>query len=178
MRCFIAIDLPEEVKNELKRLQSEIRSSTASDLKASFTKDQHLTLKFLGEITPQKAELAKKSLGTCSAKKFTVALDKIGVFPGESYIRVVWVGISPEDEVMKLQKEIDEALQKEFKKEKQFKPHLTLARVKYVVDKKRFLQQLRQIKVKKIKFAVNGFKLIRSTLTGKGPVYDELQIYN
>ena len=174
MRCFIAIELPEEVTNELKRLQSEINSSEA---KLSFAKDAHITLKFLGELTPQKVEYVKKSLASCKFRKFSVTLDRIGVFPGENYIRVVWVGVIPEKDVMELQKEIDEALQKDFKKEKQFRAHATLARVKYVSDKEKFLELLKNTKVNKIKFTVEEFKLKRSTLTGAGPVYDDLAVY-
>ena len=176
MRCFVAIELPEEVKSELKRLQEQIKNS-GSDARLSFAKDAHLTLKFLGELTPQKVEFVKKSLANCKFRKFSVTLDRIGVFPGENYIRVVWVGVSPEKDVMELQKEVDEALQKDFKKEKNFKAHLTLARVKYVSDKEKFLQLLKNTEIKKIKFVVDEFKLKRSTLTEEGPVYDDLAVY-
>lgn len=177
MRCFVAIDLPEEVKSELKKLQLEIRKS-CSDVKASFTKDFHITLKFLGEITPQKAEAVKKSFGSCRLKKINATLDGIGVFPSESYVRVVWAGVEPEDEILKLQKRVDEALQADFKKEKEFKAHITLARVKYVGNKEKFLKILKEMKVKKIKFEAGEFKLKHSTLGGsKGPVYEDLAVY-
>jgi len=178
MRCFVAIELPEEVKKELQRLQLEIKNRGSNDLKASFNKTYHLTLKFLGELTPEKIEYVEKSLSSCKFKKFSLTLDNTGVFPSESYVRVVWVGVKPEDDVKNLQKDIDEALQKDFKKEKQFKSHLTLARVKYVKDKEEFLQLLQQIKINKIKFAVNEFKLMRSTLTAEGHVYDEVEVYS
>ena len=42
--------------------------------------------------------------------KFTVFLDKIGVFPSENYIRVVWIGLKPEEEILNLHKNIDENL--------------------------------------------------------------------
>ncbi|MBI2664906.1 RNA 2',3'-cyclic phosphodiesterase [Candidatus Woesearchaeota archaeon] len=175
MRCFIAIELPEEVREELNRLQLEINGT--GSVKASFNKSHHLTLKFLGEITPEKADIVKNKLRICGVKKFAVELDSFGVFPNESRVRVLWVGVTPENEIAELQKEIDEALQQDFPKEKQFKAHLTLARVKYAADKKNFLQQLRKIKIKKIKFEISGFKLMRSTLTAEGPVHDELAAF-
>ncbi len=176
MRCFVAIDLPEEVKNELRRLQQQIIKSCGSDLRASFTKDFHITLKFLGELTPPKADEVKKKLSSCRFKKISAALDGIGVFPSESRIRVVWAGVQPEKEILKLQKEVDEALQADFKKEKDFKAHITLARVKYVKDKEKFLKMLKGIEVKKIRFEAGEFKLKRSILGGsKGPVYEDLQ---
>ncbi len=175
MRCFVAVDLPEEVKDELRRLQQKIRE--CSDLRASFTKDFHITLKFLGELTPPKAEEVKKKLSICRFKKSAAKLDSTGVFPNESRIRVVWAGIEPEDEILKLQKEVDEALQANFAKEKDFKAHITLARVKYIGDKKAFLQLLKNTAVEKIRFEVNGFKLKRSILTAEGPVYEDLEAY-
>ena len=176
MRCFVAIDMTEEVKNELKKLQLQIRNNSGSS-KISFTKDFHLTLKFLGELTPQKAEFVKKRLGSCKFRKFETALGDTGFFSSKGYIRVVWAGISPEEEALKLQREVDEALQGYFPKEKGFNAHLTLARVKYVSDKDRFLQLLKKLKAEKIRFAVNDFKLKMSTLTKEGPVYDDLAVY-
>lgn len=178
MRCFVAIDLPEEVKNELRRLQLEIKKSSGSDVKASFTSDFHITLKFLGEIAPQKAEAVKKSLESCRFRKITATIDGLGVFPSESYVRVVWAGVKPEDEILKLQKQVDEALQNDFKKEKEFKAHITLARIKYVKYKEKFLKMLKEIEVKKIKFEASDFKLKRSILGGsEGPVYEDLEVY-
>ncbi len=175
MRCFVAIDMPEDAKDELRRLQEQIKQSR--DAKASFAKDFHITLKFLGELTPAKAEEVKKKLGSCRFKKISAALDGIGVFPDERRIRVVWVGVQPEDEILKLQKCVDESLQKDFSKEKGFKAHITLARIKHVKDKERFLQLLRNAAVTKIKFEINEFKLKRSTLTPEGPVYEDLEAY-
>ncbi len=175
MRCFVAIDLPEDVKSELRRLQQQIRKS--GDLKASFTKDFHITLKFLGELTPPKAEYVKKKLSSCSVKKITASLDDVGVFPSESYVRVVWAGVKPEDEILKLQKEVDAALQANFAKEKGFKAHITLARVKHSCDREKLIQMLKGLKVEKIKFEVNEFKLKRSILTPEGPVHEDLETY-
>ncbi len=174
MRCFIAVDLPEEAKNELRRLQQQIRKS---DVKASFTKEFHITLKFLGELTPPTVEEVKKKLGSCRFKKITASLDRIGVFPSESRIRVVWVGVEPEEEILKLRKQVDEMLQADFAKEKDFKAHITLARVKYAGNKEKFLQMLKEIKVEKIKFEANEFKLKRSILTAEGPAYEDLEAY-
>jgi len=174
MRCFVAIELPEEIKKELTRLQQLIKNQ---GLKASFTKEHHLTLKFLGELTPQKVEFVKERLSRCKVKKSVIELSDFGVFPGESYIRIVWIGLKPEEGIIKLQKQVDEALQKDFKKEKNFRAHITLARVKYVNDKEKFLDMLKSTAVERLKFEVNEFKLKRSKLTEEGPVYEDLEVY-
>ena len=102
----------------------------------------------------------------------------MGIFPSESYIRVIWVGLKPEKCILDLQKDIDEKLKKLFKKEKNFKSHLTLARVKYIDDKKSFINKLKNIKIDDKKINIDNFKLIKSTLTGKGPIYEDICIFN
>lgn len=171
MRAFIAIDLTEEIRNYLKEVQSRI-----SNGKLSLAKDFHLTLQFLGEVEEEKIPQIKKTLNQIKFKKFKINLSKMGVFPSENYIRVVWVGLTPEEEVTRLQKEIDESL-KEFPGDFKFHPHITLARVKFIENKKEFLDKLKNIKIKQIEFEVNEFKLKRSTLTPEGPIYEDLGIF-
>ena len=174
MRAFIAVDLPQEVKDELASVQKQLSAAAA---RMSPAHDFHLTLKFLGEITPAKADAVKNCLSRVSFKRFTATVAGVGVFPSETYVRVVWIGVEPEEEFVRLQKKIDDALDKEFPKEKGFKPHVTLARVKFVQDKQQFRQQLQQIKAYGVRFMVDSFKLKRSTLSNKGAVYEDLAVY-
>ena len=143
MRLFIAIEIPEEVKEHIGRIQEKIESKGKIRL---VNKGQiHLTLKFLGEVQPDKAEKAKEELEKIKFEPFSAYLDSIGVFPSESYIRVVWIGLKPENDILKLQSSIDEKLKGLFKKEKDFKAHVTLARVKLIDDKKEFVEQLKKM---------------------------------
>lgn len=174
MRTFIAIDLPQEAKDELAAIQKQLSAASA---KMSLAHGFHLTLKFLGEITPAKVDVVKSCLSNVKFKAFSAAVAGVGVFPSESYVRVVWAGIEPEDEFVQLQKLIDNSLVKEFPKEKNFKPHITLARVKFVQDKKQFQQQMRRIKLTNVKFTVDSFRLKRSILSNKGAVYEDLAAY-
>ncbi len=174
MRLFIAIDLPEEAKEELRRFQEQIPES-----KLSLTKDFHITLKFLGEVEPENAEVLREKLNKAKFDAYHAKLDSIGFFPSEKYIRVIWAGIKPEEEIIRLQKEIDKLIGKEYPDDYKFSPHITLARVKFIEDKNNFVQQLKKIKLKKIEFAVDSFKLKKSTLRGKeGPVYEDLEVYS
>jgi 2'-5' RNA ligase len=93
-------------------------------------------------------------------------------------IRVVWIGIEPKNTICELQKQIDEALSPLFKKEKDFQPHITLARVKTVENKKQFAELVKNLKVKPLKFEVKEFKLIQSQLRGpEGPLYTDSAVY-
>ena len=78
---------------------------------------------------------------------------------------------------MELQSKIDESLKPLFKKEKEFKAHITLARVKYPEDKRGFVEQVKNIKVESKKIEIKDFRLIKSTLSPKGAVYEDLAVF-
>lgn len=176
MRLFIAIEIPNDIRNYLGEVQEKIDGAT-NKIKFVDKNNIHLTLKFLGEVQPDKTEEIKEILKKIPIKPFSVHLDKIGVFPSESYIRVIWVGLKPENDILELQKNIDEKLKKLFKKEKNFKSHLTLARVRFIYDKNNFIGKLKKINIEEKKFNVENFKLIKSTLTGEGAVYEDFEVF-
>ncbi len=173
MRLFIAIDF-----NELKDYFIELQKLLPLNAKLSLTKEFHLTLKFLGEVQPNNVEKIISALKNVKFHKFEVFLDSIGIFPTENYIRVVWVGLNPEEKVIELQNHIEKSLEKIFRKEKDFKAHITLARVKEPEDKKSFVEHVKKIKVESKKIGVKDFRVIKSTLTSKGPVYEDLAVFN
>ena len=171
MRCFIAIDLPEEIKKEIAKIQKQL-----PDFKGKLTeKDNlHLTLKFLGEISDEQVNNIKEKLEKIKFNKFKAKLGGAGIF-SENFIRIVWLELENCD---KLQKETDEKLKDLFKKEERFMSNLTIARVKSTKDKKLFIEALRKIQVKPSEFEVQGFALKKSTLTEKGPFYEDIARFN
>ena len=175
MRCFIAIDISEEVRKEIARIEDEIKSlEDISKLRIVEPKNLHLTLKFLGEIDDKQVNKVKESLKKVKIEKFKVKLNKLGVFT-PSYIKVVWIDIAPDKEIKELHERIDESLHKiGIKKDKGFESHITLARVKYVKDKKRFMERIKNIKPKQIEFEIKNFILKKSTLTSNGPIYEDI----
>jgi len=178
MRLFIAIDIPDDVKDCIGKIQKKIIDNPLDKIRFVNVNNIHLTIKFLGEVQPNKVEIIKENLKKITFNKFSVCLDKIGVFPNENYIRVVWIGLNPENDILDLQNRIDENLKDIFKKEINFKPHLTLARVKYIADKNKFMDDLKEIKVENKNIKVDSFKLVKSVLTTKGPIYEDLSIFS
>lgn len=173
MRLFIAVDF-----NDLKDYFLELQSLLPKNAKLSLTKSFHITLKFLGEVQPDEAEKIANMLKKIKFNQFSLFLHDIGIFPTENYIKVVWVGIKPEEQIAELQKTIDECLSKLFKKEKGFHPHITLARVKYPDDKEQFVEELKKIKIENKKIEIKDFRLIKSTLSPKGAIYEDLAVFN
>ncbi len=175
MRLFLAIDF-NELKDNLVAIQSKIGKSTGN-LK-EVTKF-HLTLKFLGEVSEDNASQIKDILKKVKFNAFNLSVDKIGVFPNENYVRVIWIGVKPDKEVKALQDNVENALKEfNFKKDFQFHPHITLARVKFIKDKEKFIKNLKEIKVEPKTIEIKQFKLIKSTLTPKGPVYEDVEVFS
>ncbi|MFH0949492.1 MAG: RNA 2',3'-cyclic phosphodiesterase [Candidatus Aenigmatarchaeota archaeon] len=172
MRCFVAVDVPEQLKSKISAIQNEL----SQFCNAGFTKPEnlHFTLKFLGEI--DEAEIAKvKANLEVIASRFTpieTKLKGIGAFPSPSYIRVIWLGAPG---LQQLQNEVSKIGQKE---EKEQIPHLTIARVKSVSNKEAlsaFLEKNKNIVIGPM--IVNETKLKKSTLTSSGPIYEDLHAF-
>lgn len=173
MRLFIAIPLSEEVKEYLALIQEKIISQ-ADKLKLVAKDQMHLTLKFLGEVQPEKIDKIRESLEKVKFESFYSYLVNLGIFPSEKTIKVVWVGLAPEGKIFFLQKNVDAQLKELFKREKNFKPHLTLARVKFIKDRNEFIQRLKTMQIESKNMEINSFRLVKSTLTPQGSIYEPI----
>ncbi len=170
MRSFISIDIPEKVQGEIEKIQNLLPEFMG---KKTEPENLHLTLKFLSEISEENLSKVKEKLGEIKLSKFETEIDNLGVF-SEKFIKIIWLHLT---NCGALQKEVDEKLSGLFEPERRFMSHLTIARVKNVKDKQEFLSELRKIKIPEVKFLVDRFKLKKSTLTEKGPVYETLEEY-
>jgi len=170
MRCFISINIPREVAKQIEKIQDELPDFFG---KKTELENLHLTLKFLSQIDEKKIEEVKEKLREIKFEKFESEIDSIGVF-SEKFIRIIWLHLTNCDN---LQKIVDEKLKDLFEPERKFMSHLTIARVKTIKNKKRFLEELKKIEVSKIKFNVDKFYLMKSELTSEGPKYNVIEEY-
>lgn len=169
MRLFIAFDVSDEIKSYLSGLQKQLPESN-SNLAMEF----HLTLKFLGDVDEKQVPEIISSLKKIKFSKFTARTGSLGVFPSEKSVRVVWIGLEPEKAITKLQKSISSVLP-DFADDREFHPHITLSRIKFVQNKSSFVKKLKSIKTKEIEFEVDSFQLIKSNLAPTGPVHEVLE---
>ncbi len=175
-RAFIAIEFPDEVIKEVARVQEIIRNLKFTG-KLTELENLHLTLKFLGEIEQDKLKRIKERLRQIKFKEMELKLGKVGFFNFRGRPRIVWIKIFGKG-IFELQKKIDEALEKEgIKNEERFMGHITIARIKYVNDKEGFGNYINRIKLKEVKFSVDGFSLKKSELRTVGPFYSNIEIY-
>ncbi len=172
MSVFVAIEIPEKIKNDLIRAQKEFEPFGM----IKFVRDFHLTLKFIGEISPLKIEKIKERLRTIGFKEFELYLSRFGVFPNYKRINVIWIGVEPQRKIKKLQEAIENKLIDILPPEKDFKGHITIGRVVSVRDKDKLLDKLHDLKIDGV-FKIRNFYLIQSELTSRGPIYTILEKY-
>lgn len=169
-RCFIAIDFPDELIKEVARIQ-EVIEGTKFIGKFTELENLHLTLKFLGEMDENKLNVIKEKLKSIKFKEMDLKLGGIGMFSFKGNPKIVWIKVLGE-RIWALQKEIDSKMQEiGFEAEKGFASHITIARLKYVADKKGFKKYIDGIGVKEISFKIKSFKLMKSELGPLGPAY-------
>lgn len=135
MRLFVAIPVPEPMVEELKRAQHELKSATPSaEIRWSPPKHFHLTLKFLGEVAPDRVpDLEKAIAAACTGfAAMRMASTGIGFFPNAAKPRVIWAGADdPQGRLARLAHALETAVQSftSESKTESFVGHITLGRV-------------------------------------------------
>jgi len=179
IRAFIAFDIDSDLV--LKRL-SEIQKTlinTGADLKLVEPKNIHVTLRFLGDISPTSVDAIYEEMKKVSFKPFDIELKGLGAFPTLKYARVVWVGIQKgAHELKSVFDQLEPRLQKlGFGPDpKGFSPHLTIARVKSGRNKAeltRHIEKMADYECGMIR--AEYLRLKKSVLTPKGPIYSTLK---
>jgi len=181
MRIFIALELPESVRERLGQLQGKLKG-TESRMKWVDPSLIHLTMKFLGEIKEKNLEkviqTARDVAGRFFVFKFRIG--EMGAFPNFSSPRVIWVGIEEgKDKLEILAAELEDKLGQEgfSRSSRKWTSHLTLGRVKALKERERLEALIWQHhkEVKGIEVKVKNLSVIKSELTPQGSIYTILK---
>ncbi len=134
MRLFIAIPLSDPLHEALDALQADLRAASGP---VSWVKpgNIHLTLKFLGEVSPTREGAVREAMveGVAGVSPFTLRAGGSGVFPGERNPRVLWVGLragGPEAAALAARVEAACAARGFPGEDRPLRAHLTLGRVR------------------------------------------------
>ena len=93
-RTFIAIELTEDIRNALKKIQEHFKKIDV-DVRWVNAKNIHLTLKFLGNIPPKKLKsVAEIFPNLCKGfHPLKMSVTHLGVFQKPERPRIIWAGI-------------------------------------------------------------------------------------
>jgi RNA 2',3'-cyclic 3'-phosphodiesterase len=179
MRSFIAFDLENDsVLNRLASAQ-KLLFQTNADLKLVEPANIHITIRFLGPISPEMVEKVYDAMKKVKFSPFNISLHGLGVFPTVNYPRVVWAGITDGAEQLK---SIFEQLEPQIHElgfapdPNGFSPHLTIARIRSGANKQRLVDLVK--KQEDYEFGnirAECLRLKRSQLSPRGPSYSTLK---
>lgn len=172
MRCFIAIDVPKNIKVQAALVQKEL-SKLPMACKFVELKSIHISLSFLGEVGDERIKEVCGILDSICNKyeKFEVDARNIKMIPSPSFIRVLAFDVvSDKNEIKRLSAEIKKLVGGKVKP-----PHLTLCRVKTITNKTEAVSGINKFEnVLLGRFVVNSVYLMKSELKRTGPIYTKL----
>ena len=194
MRAFFAVDLPDDLAESIAAAQAAFEG--AEGLRFVAPERAHVTLKFLGEIGEADADVGsgaaiesdapplddvvaagERAVAAADAGPFECSVEGFGVFPSLDYVSVVWAGIGAGSAELTA---LHESLEAETTalgvdpESHAFTPHVTLARMNDARGKDLVRRVVRERDPAIDRFEVDAVRLVESTLTGDGPVYEPL----
>jgi 2'-5' RNA ligase len=180
MRLFIAIDLSEKQKQQVHSLQQRL-SGFLDGVKWAPPHGMHLTLQFLGEVKEERVPETVQAMEetAVSAAPFNLRFGKAGVFPVPHRARVLWVGLlDGSSQVEEIASTLEKALLRHgfTIEQREYRPHLTLGRLRYPLPRAKIAQYLEQeLHFTTEPATVGGIALYRSELFRQGAVYTALR---
>ena len=173
-RLFIAIDLPERIKDDITATYVALPGARWID-----ETNLHLTLRFIGDVPGDVAERIATALRSVNGPPFSLKIKSVGFFPPRREPRILWTGIDESEEVMRLQARIERMLTSIGidPDARKFHPHVTVARLnctpphnvaQYVTHNSLFATE---------PFSVSSFHLYSSFLRKEGALHEKIASY-
>ena len=174
MRTFISLELPSEVKQEIALAQQELRFCLPQ-VHLVNPQTIHLTLAFLGSISPNKIQIIKKILEKIVSAPIKLKLHRLGSFPNPKKPRIIYLDLKGDlDELDRLVKNLRYQLKKKcvYFDDKPFSAHITLARIK---KRQNLTTVITKIQIPPKEFLAEEVNFTKSILTPAGPIYETIK---
>jgi len=179
VRTFVAIVLPDPVKQFLADIQAGLKSA---GLPAAWPAPDnfHLTLKFLGPVPRKELGSIQSAMADLSGAypDLSLMVKGMGVFPNIKNARIVWSGIQGQTRRLnRLVTDLDTALQTVGipGQPRPFFPHITLARIKKPVSSRTVVPLIKRFENNaSVDFPVNHLVFYKSRLTSHGAIHSSL----
>lgn len=170
MRLFVALSLPDEVREQLALLEDRLPGARWVP-----PENFHITLRFIGEVDGGQAEDIDAELTSLYGEGFELSLAGLGHFGEGSKTRALYARVEPTEPLLRLQQKVEQALQRTgcAPEGRKYKPHVTLARFRNGggLELERYL--VRHSLFRSAPFLVTDFVLYQSFLSGEGAIYRE-----
>lgn len=182
MRLFIAVPIPEDLKERVAGILGPLRKSGA-DYKWVEPKNLHLTLAFLGETPETRVPEIEAAMGGAVEGRagFDLAFTELGAFDSWARPRVIWIGVGPgagplEEIASTLLSDLRKSgLLTEKEKDRPFSAHLTLGRMRSPRSLERLKDALKRLpRLEGLVFRAERLILYESKLSPRGPSYREI----
>ncbi len=181
MRLFVACNIARETKNYFRDKTDKLKRELPQGVKWVKPDNYHITLKFLGDTSQERAEELIDRLDNINLNgQFPCQFKGLSAFPARDYPRVLVSRVTQgREELVKLHNKIEKAATETgFAEEKRkFTPHLTLGRVKNKADIRMTADVLADEDFGKdlaVSDSIGSFSLMKSTLKTQGPIYQEI----
>ncbi len=180
-RTFIGIKINpgEEFLNTYTKLRNELENEK---IKWVDSGNFHLTLFFLGDTDEVQIDDVRMAMSNIinNFNQFTIDLKGLGVFKNFSRPRVLWGGIYNYETMALLKKAIDNEMVKlGFEPDnREFKPHLTIGRIKFIKHKDRLKNLVLENEDKFFdRLRISELIYFESVLHPQGPEYIPIEKY-
>ena len=176
IRTFVAVPISEPNAKELESFVNSLKK--LAHIRWVTIKQFHITLRFIGEQTPEIIDQVRTALQDVHFDPFEIELSYAGGFPNLNSPKSIWLsGNQGKQELIDLAKKVNKAIDDATGLEAEtraFKPHLTLARS----DGRPLPQELMAAlkNAPKLIWACTSFDLMRSKLTPQGAVYSKIPL--
>lgn len=183
LRAFLACELPSHLQDAIETTTMDLHKMLGDDLiRWVPAHNIHLTLKFLGDVSPANLDLIKQMLTAEAAQyeTFDLEVKGLGSYPTSRRPRVLWVGLDAPAALTSLQHAIESAAARlGYEPEgRDFSPHLTIGRVRQNVssaDLQKIRSMLEEANIGPLgTVCVDAVHLFKSDLQRSGAVYTKL----
>ncbi|HEY8105989.1 MAG TPA: RNA 2',3'-cyclic phosphodiesterase [Gemmatimonadales bacterium] len=175
MRLFVAVPIPEPALGVVASLLARLR---ASDWPVRWVRPEgiHLTLKFYGEVAPERLEVIEEAIRFAAAgtTPIPMRLATLGAFPTTSRPRILWLGLEAPPTLELLQHRLERGGEDiGFPPEgAPFQPHVTLGRMREGHRLPAHSLETADGGHEKVAFLAEQLVLYESLLTKDGPRYE------
>jgi len=183
LRSFIAVEIPAEIHCTILGNTASLQKTLAKPLvRWVEAQNLHLTLKFLGDISPEARDQLNGALKVeiINQRSFNMSVAGLGMFPNPQRPRIIWIGLEAPSALATLQHSVDSfATRMGYNpEERPFSAHLTIGRVGQSVtptDRMKISAAIKTMTVGNLgMFHVEAVCIFKSDLRPGGPVYTPL----